>query len=287
MSRRQGRSRAPRGRSDAPGGRRGDAPSRRQAPAQVRVQRYLSQAGVASRRQAEALVGQGRVDVNGRPVREMGVRIAPGIDVVAVDGRVVESAPLRWLVFHKPVGVLCTRSDPHGGETVYDVLPDWSAGLRYVGRLDRDTSGLLLMTNDGALAAALAHPRNRIEREYVATVKRPVTAQSIRAIKAGVELEDGFARPKRVRRTPLDGGEWGVTVVLAEGRKRQVRRLLRAAGCPVASLRRVRFGPFRLGSLKPGRWRPARASEITTARSQVRPPRAGRARGQQPQRKSS
>lgn len=266
--------------------RRGPPGAADQAPPGIRVQRYLSQAGAASRRQAEALIGQGRVAVNGEPVAEMGVRVAPGRDVVAVDGRVVEPAPRRWLVLHKPVGVLCTRSDPHGGETVYDVLPGWASGLRYVGRLDRDTSGLLLMTNDGALAAALAHPRSRVEREYVAMIRRPVTAQTIRALKAGVELEDGFARPKRVRRAPMEGGQWGVSLVLTEGRKREVRRLLKAVGCPAASLCRVRFGPFRLGGLAPGRWRPARPSEITTARSEVRPRRGALARGRPPQRKS-
>ena len=267
--------------------RRSPGASSSAGPARVRVQRYLSQAGAASRRQAEALIGEGRVSVNGEPVAEMGVRVAPGTDVVAVDGRVVEPAPLRWLVFHKPVGVLCTRADPHGGETVYDVLPEWTTGLRYVGRLDRDTSGLLLMTNDGALAAALAHPSSRVEREYLAAVKKPVTAQVIRAVKAGAELEDGFARPKRVRRTALEDGEWGISLVLTEGRKREVRRLLKATGCPAATLCRVRFGPFRLGGLAPGRWRPARPSEITTARAEVRPRRGGRRRGRQPQRKST
>ncbi len=286
MSRRRG-SRSPRSVQPArPREKRQGAGAAAAVPARVRVQRYLSQAGAASRRQAEALIGEGRVAVNGEPVAEMGVRVAPGKDVVAVDGRVVEPAPLRWLVFHKPVGVLCTRSDPHGGETVYDRLPEWTAGLRYVGRLDRDTSGLLLMTNDGALAAALTHPSSRVEREYVATVKRPVTAQVIRAVKAGAELEDGFARPKRVRRTPLESGEWGVSLVLTEGRKREVRRLLKAVGCPASALCRVRFGPFRLGGLPTARWRPARPSEIKTARAEVRPRRGGRRRGRQPQRKS-
>lgn len=250
----------------------------------IRVQRYLSQAGAASRRQAEALIGEGRVAVNGEPVAELGVRVSPETDVVAVDGRVVRPAPRRWIVFHKPVGVLCTRSDPHGGETVYDALPAWAKGLRYVGRLDRDTSGLLLLTNEGDLAAALAHPRNRVEREYVAAVAGPVTAQTIRAVKAGVQLEDGFARPKRVRREPLGADEWGVRLVLTRGRKREVRRLLKAAGCPASSLCRVRFGSFHLGGLGPGRWRPARPSEIKTARAQLRPRRGGPARRPQHQR---
>lgn len=242
----------------------------------VRVQKYLSQAGAASRRQAEAMVRQGRVAVNGETLTRLGSRVVPGVDVVSVDDEEVRPAPRRWVVFHKPAGVLCTRRDPHGGETVYDVLPSWAAGLRYVGRLDRDTSGLLLMTNDGDLAAALAHPAGGVEREYEAAVKGAVTAQRIRALKKGAELDDGFARPKRVRRVRLNNGDWGVRLVLAEGRKREVRRLLTAAGRPAERLCRVRFGPFRLGALEPGRWRSARTSEVDAARVAVGPPRRRR-----------
>lgn len=247
--------------------------------ASVRVQKYLSQAGAASRRQAEAMLRDGRIAVNGEVVAELGVRVLPGTDVVSLDGQVVRPAPRRWVVFHKPAGVLCTRADPHGGETVYDVLPAWAGGLRYVGRLDRDTSGLLLLTNDGDLAAALAHPAGGVEREYVAAVRGCVTAQAIRTLKAGAELDDGFARPKRARKVRLAGGEWGVALVLAEGRKREVRRLLKAAGHPAASLCRVRFGPFRLGALGAGDWRPARPAELKAARFGIRARRAGRRRG--------
>ena len=246
--------------------------------APVRVQKYLSQAGAASRRQAEAMLLQGRVAVNGERLTRVGARVVPGVDMVSVDGEEVQPASRRWVVFHKPVGVLCTRRDPHGGETVYDVLPPWASGLRYVGRLDRDTSGLLLMTNEGDLAAALAHPATGVEREYVAAVKGDVTAERIRALKKGAELEDGFARPKRVRRARLDNGEWGVRLVLAEGRKREIRRLLKAAGRPAERLCRVRFGPFRLGTLGPGRWRPARDSELEAARLAVRPRQGRRAK---------
>ncbi len=234
----------------------------------VRVQRYLSQAGVASRRQAEGLVAAGRISVNGARVERQGVRVTPGVDVVALDDVAVEPAPTRWVVFHKPSGTLCTRSDPHGGTTVFDALPDWARALRYVGRLDRDTSGLLLLTNEGDLAARLAHPSGRVEREYRARVSGDVTARSLRALKAGVRLEDGLARPRRVRRVRLEGDDaWGVRLVLVEGRKRQVRRMLEAVGHPVEALARTRFGPFRLGALKPGRWRPAGDSELARARA--------------------
>ncbi|MCY4574474.1 MAG: pseudouridine synthase [Gemmatimonadetes bacterium] len=231
------------------------------------MQKYISQAGVASRRQAEGLMRAGRVVVNGKPATEMGVKVIPGRDTVLLDGRIVEPARRRWIVFHKPSGVLCTRADPHGGQTVYDLLPSWAAGLRYVGRLDRDTSGLLLLTNEGDTAAALAHPSGQVEREYLARVAGPVTARDLRALRRGVELEDGIARPRRVRKLPPDDERWGIVVVLTEGRKREVRRLLKAVGHPVLALARTRFGPFRLGGLAPGGWRPAHSGELEQARS--------------------
>lgn len=248
-------------------------------PSAMRVQKYMSQAGAASRRQAEVMIREGRVAINGEPVSGMGARVLPGTDVVSLDGRIVEPAPRRWIVLHKPVGVLCTRGDPHGGKTVYDLLPAWAGGLRYVGRLDRDTSGLLLMTNEGDLAAALAHPSGRVEREYRARVAARIGSRTLKRLKRGVELEDGFARPVRVRRFEWGKDEPGVRIVLIEGRKREVRRLLKAVGHPPRSLARTRFGPFRLGGLKSGAWRPALPSELAGARSLVARLPHGRRRG--------
>lgn len=245
----------------------------------VRLQKYISQAGVASRRQAERLMLEGRVLVNGEPATEMGVRVLPGRDTVSLDGRIVEPARQRWIVFHKPPGVLCTRTDPHGGRTVYDLLPKWVSGLRYVGRLDRDTSGLLLLTNDGDTAAALAHPSRQVEREYVARVEGPLTARDLRALRRGVQLEDGFARPRRVRKVEPNEDGWGITMVLAEGRKREVRRMMKTVGHPVLRLVRTRFGPFRLGGIAPGGWRLAHSRELEEARAIVRSSRRIRRRG--------
>jgi len=246
----------------------------------VRVQKYISQAGLASRRQAEVMLGQGRIAINGERVTSPGARVVPGTDTVSLDGRIVRPAPLRWVVFHKPAGVLCTRADPHGGKTIYHLLPEWAGGLRYVGRLDRDTSGLLILTNEGDLAAALAHPSGRVEREYQAGVAGKITARALRRLRRGVDLEDGPARPNRVRRVELGENEWRVTLVITEGRKREVRRMLKAVGHPVRTLVRTRFGPFRLGSLKPGGWRPAHPSELDAARAAANPSRrVGRRRG--------
>jgi 23S rRNA pseudouridine2605 synthase len=221
----------------------------------VRLQKYLSQAGVASRREAERLMQAGRVTVNGTVVRELGARVVPGRDSVALDGVPVVSASKRWVAYHKPPGVLTTRRDPHGGRTIYDDLPSDAAGLRYVGRLDRDAEGLILLTNDGDLAHALQHPSGEVEREYRLEVAGTVTERERRTLLAGVELEDGLARPRRVELKGGDGIRSTLTLVLTEGRKREVRRLLSAVGHPVLRLQRVRFGPVALGDLPRGGWR--------------------------------
>lgn len=221
----------------------------------IRLQRYLSRAGCASRREGEKLIQEGRVQVNGRIVTELGTRVVPGRDTVVLDGARIDLPKVRWLAFHKPAGVLTTRRDPHGGRTVYDMLPQDAAGLRYVGRLDRETTGLLLLTNDGAVANALQHPSGEVEREYRVWVAREPSRSTLARMRSGVELEDG---PARVRRVWVDGtGEDGVRVgvVLTEGRKREVRRLFRAVGHPVKALARVRFGPIELGELALGAWR--------------------------------
>ncbi|MGI9628120.1 MAG: pseudouridine synthase [Longimicrobiales bacterium] len=228
----------------------------------VRVQKFLSQAGLVSRREAERLIALGKVRVNDRVVNQQGVKVVPGVDRVFLNGSEVQPAERRWIVFHKPPGVLTTRSDPHGGKTVYDVLPAWASGLRYVGRLDRETSGLLVMTNDGDLAAKMAHPRAQVEREYLVTVRGSVTARVLRALKAGVQLEDGIAKPKRVRRVRLGEATSELSLILTEGRKREVRRMMLAVGHPVVSLVRVAFGPFELGRLGSGSWRAAHSAEM-------------------------
>lgn len=232
----------------------------------MRLQKFLSRAGVASRREAERLIEAGRVSVNGERVTEQGVRVTPGLDQITVDGKPVDEVAKQWIVFHKPTGYLTTNRDPGGGKIVYDALPEWAKALRYLGRLDRETSGLLVMTNDGDLAAALAHPRNRIEREYEVLVGGNMTAKDMRQLKQGVELEDGFARPKRVRRLEAEDKYTVISLVLTEGRKREVRRLIEAVGFSVRELKRVRFGPFNLGGLEVGAWRPARDSELEEAR---------------------
>jgi 23S rRNA pseudouridine2605 synthase len=235
----------------------------------VRIQKLLSRAGVASRRAAEALMQEGRVRVNGVAVTTPGARIDPERDVVELDGKRVRVDAPRWIALHKPAGVLTTRADPHGGRNVYDLLPPEHTALRYVGRLDRETEGLLLLSNDGELVHALTHPSSGIEREYHAGVEGRPGAEALSALTLGVDLDDGPARALRARRLD-DEPEGGVlALVLAEGRKREVRRLLEAVGHRVRWLRRVRFGPIRLGELQRGHWRALAPDEVEALEAAV------------------
>jgi 23S rRNA pseudouridine2605 synthase len=217
---------------------------------------------VASRREAEALMAQGRVRVNGRVVTTLGTRVDPAHDVVELDGRRVRGAAFRWILLHKPGGTLTSRRDARGRRTVYDLLPSDLHGLRYLGRLDRDTEGLLLFTNEGDVANRLLHPSAEVEREYHAGVSGFPDPEKVRRLTRGVELDDGVARAASVRRLSREPEGAVLSIVLLEGRKREVRRLLEAVDHPVRWLRRVRFGPLKLGALPRGAWRDLSAREI-------------------------
>ncbi|SVD05624.1 uncharacterized protein METZ01_LOCUS358478 [marine metagenome] len=197
----------------------------------------------------------GRVRVNGEVASELGMRVVSGLDVVELDGEVVTLPKELWVAFWKPSGVLTTRRDPHGGTTVYDVLPGELRGLKYVGRLDRDAEGLLLLTNDGDGAHRLQHPSSQVEREYRVEVAGSVGAQQVKELLQGIQLDDGIATARSAR--VLEGGaiKTRMCIVLTEGRKREVRRMLSALGHPVLRLRRVRFGSVTLDRLEPGEWR--------------------------------
>jgi 23S rRNA pseudouridine2605 synthase len=220
----------------------------------MRIQRALARAGVASRRKAEELIAAGRVRVNGE-VAHTGQVIDPAKDKIVVDGKSI-AAPAKsfeWLVLNKPAGVMTTKSDPEGRKTVFSLVPD-IPGLTYVGRLDYLTEGLLLLTTDGAAAHALSHPSQEIERTYVATVTGKAD-EAVDAAREGVELEDGPVKPKRVEARKLGRDRWEFEVTIAEGRKREVRRLCAALGLGVERLVRVRFGPVELGDLPSGHTR--------------------------------
>lgn len=210
---------------------------------------------------------EGRVRVNGIVVTTLGSRVDPDQDVVEVDGQQVQVGPARWIILHKPAGTLTTRSDPHGDRTVYGLLPADMNTLRYVGRLDRDTEGLLLLANEGELVHRLLHPSSGVEREYHAGVAGRPSVDALHRLTLGIELEDGPAHVLRAR--VLEGEADGavLALVLARGRKREVRRLLKAVGHPVRWLRRVRFGPIRLGDLPRGGWRELTTAEVEALRA--------------------
>lgn len=226
-----------------------------------RLQRTLARAGFGSRRACEELISAGRVEVNGR-VATLGDRVDPAADEVRVDGRRLSADPgLRYFVLHKPRGVTTTMRDPHAGRDLVRLLP---RGVRVfpVGRLDRETEGLLLLTNDGELANRLAHPRHGVEKEYLAEVDGAPTQRHLARLRAGVRLEDGVARAIRARSVGRAAGRGAVVVVMAEGRKREVRRMLGEIGLPVRRLVRTRVGPVRLGRLRAGETRELTPAEV-------------------------
>lgn len=233
-----------------------------------RLHKYLARAGVASRRHAEALMRAGRVRVNGQPATEPGIKILPGVDEVRVDGRLVSlPASKVYVALHKPAGVVTTASDPQGRQMVVELLPDTLRAQRLfpVGRLDLDSEGLLLLTNDGDFALRLTHPRYEQEKEYHALVQGRPTSAALGPLRRGLLLP-GETRPTAPARARIlrsgDGETTWLAVTLHEGRKRQVRRMLAAVGHPVLRLVRVRVGPLRLGDLQPGQWRCLTAEEV-------------------------
>ncbi len=225
----------------------------------MRLQRYLARAGVASRRQAETLITDGKVRVNGKPA-SLGMSVEPGRDRVTIGRKVIVLAQKRWIAFHKPIGVVTTADDEQGRRTVFDMLPD-SAGLTYVGRLDVATTGLLLLTTDGDAVHRLTHPKYRVPRSYIALVHGLDTAELERQANERVLVDSRVVAPSRVR---VRGGKDGrsiLEVTLAEGRNRIVRRWVEAMGAKVERLARVAYGPVRLDDLKPGEWRPLTPQE--------------------------
>lgn len=249
--------------------------------AEERLQKVMAAAGIASRRASEDLIASGRVTVNGE-VATLGQKVDASTDVILVDGERVNVHPdLVYVMLNKPQRVVTTADDPEGRPTVMDLI-NLPQRLFPVGRLDQDTEGLLLLTNDGELAHALTHPSYEVERVYLALVPGPVRKKLLADLRAGIELEDGLAKPKRARVLEEEKSKALLEVVMTEGRKREVRRMLGNLGLKVERLARVSFGGVELGDLRQGKWRFLTQQEIAQLHAIVASgpsPRPGTRRG--------
>lgn len=234
----------------------------------MRLQKAIASAGVCSRRKAEELIKAGRVLVNGEIVTQMGARVDPERDRIEVDGRPIAREAHRYIALNKPAGVVSTARDPEGRPTVVDLVP---AGVRVypVGRLDCDTEGLILLTNDGALAYRLTHPSYGVQKVYEALLKGEITEKAVRALEQGVVLEDGPTGKAEVRVLEASRGRSRIRLAICEGRNRQVRRMAEAVGFPVLHLKRLSVGPVQLGNLKKGEWRYLSAAEVRRLKATV------------------
>src|SRR5262245_7289089 len=231
-----------------------------------RLNKYLAHAGLGSRRHVEELILRGRVSVNGQVVRELGTRVAEGQEV-QVDGKPVQvEPPVYWLV-HKPRGYLATNFDPAGRPRVLDLVPHVPQRVYTVGRLDEDSEGLVLLTNDGELANRLMHPRFGVEKTYVVQVAGNPSRDDLRQLVTGVYLSEGRVRARRVKRLKRQGDSLWLQIVLNEGKNREIRRMLARLGHKVMRLERIALGPLRLGHLKPGKSRRLSRLEIEELRA--------------------
>ena len=246
----------------------------------VRLQKVLSQAGIASRRAAEKLIAEGRVTVNGQTVREMGVKADPAVDDVRVDGSRVKTAQRqRYILLYKPAGFITTRSDPQRRRTVIELLRGVREYVYPVGRLDYDTEGLLLLTNDGDLAAMMTHPRHGVERTYEARVAGIPDEAAVERLRRGIPLDGKRTLPADVTlltrgrgHRELRDGNGVLVITIREGRNRQVRRMCEAIGHPVRKLTRTKIGPISDRQLKPGDWRDLSSAEVRILKDRAATP---------------
>ena len=236
----------------------------------MRLHRFIAQAGITSRRKAEEMIQQGRVEVNGEIVVELGTKVGPS-DIVVVDGQEVKQIQHVTLVMNKPKGYVTTMDDPEGRHTVVDLLPPNMTGVKPVGRLDRDTEGLLLFTTEGDLAMRLTHARYGIDKEYVATVYGIPTEDELDRLRRGIFIEDRRTAPCQIRRTGQDDRRdlTTLSIILHEGRNRQIRNMFEAIGKPVKSLRRTRIGHLVLKGMSPGEVRLLPQKELLRLKKSV------------------
>jgi pseudouridine synthase len=230
----------------------------------VRLNAYLARAGVASRRKADELIKAGRVTVNGEP-GQLNTFVGKQ-DRVELDGKPLARQSLAYVLLHKPAGVVTTASDPHSRATVVELVSDYAIRIVPVGRLDADTTGALLLTNDGELAHRLAHPRYEVEKVYEAEVEGEPSDEALRRLEQGIELDDGRTAPAKARRLAPSR----IELAIHEGRKHQVKRMLEAVGHPVKRLHRSRYAGLTLEGLQPGEWRELEPGEVARLQSLAR-----------------
>ncbi len=235
-----------------------------------RLQKLLARAGHGSRRACEELIREGRVTVDGRTVTKLGAKASPDADI-RVDGEPISIPEGHiYLALNKPPGYVTTRDDPHGRPTVMDLVPEgWRDRIYPVGRLDQDTTGLLLMTDDGELTQRLLHPRHHVPKQYLADVEGTPSESQLRRLRSGIELEDGPTQPAEVMLVASGSGESRLRITITEGRNRQVRRMCEAIGHPVRRLKRVAMGPLRLGELPLGQYRELSVGQVSALRQAV------------------
>jgi pseudouridine synthase len=239
---------------------------------QERLQKVLAHAGIASRRASEKIIEQGRVTVNGQVITELGTKVDPQRDVITVDGKTVPKQAEKhvYILLNKPTGVLSAAKDEQRGRKTVVDLVDVTERVYPVGRLDFNSEGLILLTNDGALAEKLMHPRYHVEKEYQVLVKgQPSTETIIQWQRGGIEVDGKPTAPAIVERLNAEGENFWLKVVLTEGRKRQIRVVAKTLRHPVIRLERVRMGPIKLGKLKPGHWRPLTPDEVQRLKRSV------------------
>jgi 23S rRNA pseudouridine2605 synthase len=228
----------------------------------LRLQKLLADAGIASRRKAEDIILAGRVKVDGRVVTRLGEKADPAQQTILVDGQPLKLQSKVYIILNKPVGPITSVADPFGRQVVMDLVREIPESVKPVGRLDADTEGLLLLTNDGPLAYRLTHARFGAEKVYHAEVQHSLSKSQLRQLREGIELEEGVTAPARAQMVPRTHGHPIVEIVIHTGWKRQIRRMLEALGQPVLRLKRVAFGPLQLGNLPVGKWRRLNPAEV-------------------------
>ena len=235
----------------------------------VRLQKYIAMSGAASRRAAETMIGEGRVSVNGTVVTELGTKVEIGADSVSLDGKTIKPEIKKYyIMLNKPVGYVSTVNDQFDRPTVIDLIgEEIKARVFPVGRLDYDTEGLLLLTNDGDFTYEVTHPKFHMNKTYVVTLKGGITVKGINALRRGITIEDYKTSPAEVEILSAEKGETVIKIVIHEGKNRQVRKMMEAVGCKVTGLKRTGIGDIVLGNLPLGRWRYLTSHEISRLKS--------------------